>query len=255
VFSGSDLGNTRNSGIAVGGSLLYLANDGGSQIYTAPKNFATPPALFATLATRLEDMECDNVTFSAQNKTVMWVIDAYDRHVNAFVIPNGSCSFGGGAIVAKSGGCAVTSTAGAATGTQPLITFTGPEDLTYAATINWGDGSTSPGTVTSKGAGNFAVSGGHTYTANGSYTITVKVSDAKNPSNNSSANCAATIDPAVTTEGVSAATTPTTVAAASAGELPATGSSSAPLTGIALGIMAIGLAAIGLAWRRRSTLP
>ncbi|HZU36851.1 MAG TPA: PKD domain-containing protein, partial [Gemmataceae bacterium] len=44
----------------------------------------------------------------------------------------------------------------------------------YSATINWGDGS-SNGTVT--GAGPFVVSGTHTYTAVGTYTVSVTVTD------------------------------------------------------------------------------
>src|SRR6266516_1126491 len=43
-----------NSGIAVGGPLLYLATDGCSQIYTSDKAFATPPAFFAEFPARLE---------------------------------------------------------------------------------------------------------------------------------------------------------------------------------------------------------
>lgn len=96
---GSELGGPGNSGIAVGGPTLYLANNGGSQIYTSDKAFASV-VLFATLATRLEDMECDNVTFASQNADVMWVIDAYDRTLSAFSIPVGSCGFGGAAPAA-----------------------------------------------------------------------------------------------------------------------------------------------------------
>jgi hypothetical protein len=91
---GSELGGSGNSGIAVGGATLYLANNGGSQIYTSDKSFTTV-SLFATLSTRLEDMECDNVTFASASTTVMWVIDAYDRTVSGFEIPPGSCGFGG----------------------------------------------------------------------------------------------------------------------------------------------------------------
>jgi len=47
------LGGFGNSGIAVGGPLLYLANNGGSQIYTSDKAFSTPPALFASFPRRI----------------------------------------------------------------------------------------------------------------------------------------------------------------------------------------------------------
>ena len=86
-----------NSGIAVGGSTLYLANDGGQQIYTSPKDFSTPLVLFASFPRRIEDMECDDVSFAAAGKGAIWSMDAYDNVLNAWEIPAGSCSFGGGA--------------------------------------------------------------------------------------------------------------------------------------------------------------
>jgi len=49
-----------------------------------------------------------------------------------------------------------------------------PSDL--VATINWGDGHTTPGTV-SGGGGSFTVSGSHTYAAVGSFTVTVTLTD------------------------------------------------------------------------------
>lgn len=85
-----------NSGIAVGGSLLYLATNGCSSIYTSAKDFSSPPDFFASFPARLEDMECDNITFASQNKAAIWSIDAYDNVLNAWEIPNGSCLFGGG---------------------------------------------------------------------------------------------------------------------------------------------------------------
>ena len=95
AFTGS-LGGHGNSGIAVGGPLLYLANDGGSQIYTSPKDFSVAPTLFASFPRRIEDLECDNVTFAGIGKGAIWSIDAYDNILNAWEIPAGSCDFGGG---------------------------------------------------------------------------------------------------------------------------------------------------------------
>ncbi|HQU42470.1 MAG: TIGR03118 family protein [Planctomycetia bacterium 21-64-5] len=62
----------------------------------------------------------------------------------------------------------------------------GADPLTnYSATINWGDGSSSTGTVgagvtpvdASMAGGYFTVAGSHTYAATGSYTFTVTISD------------------------------------------------------------------------------
>lgn len=47
----------------------------------------------------------------------------------------------------------------------------------YSATVNWGDGSSSPGTVTTAGSG-FQVLGSHTYTAPGGYVMSVAIHDA-----------------------------------------------------------------------------
>jgi hypothetical protein len=84
-----------NSGIAVGGSLLYLATNGCSSIYTSAKDFSSPPTLFASFPRRLEDMECDNITFGPALAAI-WSTDAYDNVLNAWEIPTGSCLFGGG---------------------------------------------------------------------------------------------------------------------------------------------------------------
>lgn len=91
------IGGCGNSGIAVGGAKLYLANNGCSQIYELAKDFSTS-SLFATFPARLEDLECDNLTFGGgPNPTgAIWSIDAYDNVLNAWEIPNGACLFGGG---------------------------------------------------------------------------------------------------------------------------------------------------------------
>ncbi|HYM14119.1 MAG TPA: hypothetical protein VEZ14_00985 [Dehalococcoidia bacterium] len=87
------LGNCGNSGIAVGGDKLYLANDGCSEIYQCTKDLVTC-TLMSSFPKRIEDLECDNVTFAP--KGAIWSIDAYDRILNAWEIPAGTCSFGGG---------------------------------------------------------------------------------------------------------------------------------------------------------------
>ena len=46
----------------------------------------------------------------------------------------------------------------------------------YSASIAWGDGTTSTGTATAAGGG-FAVEGSHTYVEEGSFTVTVQISD------------------------------------------------------------------------------
>ena len=47
----------------------------------------------------------------------------------------------------------------------------------YSASINWGDSSSSPGTITSDGGGGYVVTGSHTYAEEGSFPVTVQISD------------------------------------------------------------------------------
>ena len=76
----------------------------------------------------------------------------------------------------------ITAQEGAATGVRSLAWFAdqgGPEDIShYAATINWGDGQTSPGTIVFNFADStFQVRGNHIYTLYGTYTITISVTN------------------------------------------------------------------------------
>jgi len=47
----------------------------------------------------------------------------------------------------------------------------------FSAAINWGDGITTPGTISSNGSGGFVVSGAHTYAEDGNYSMSVTISD------------------------------------------------------------------------------
>ena len=72
-----------------------------------------------------------------------------------------------------------------ATFTDPDTTATASE---YSATINWGDG-TAPtaGTITGPTGGPFSVNGTHTYIEEGTYTMTVVITDVDNPTNTATA--------------------------------------------------------------------
>jgi PKD repeat protein len=62
----------------------------------------------------------------------------------------------------------------------------------YSATINWGDGTSSAGTV-GGAAGSFTVSGQHTYTDEGSFTVTTTVTETGIASGSASASASATV--------------------------------------------------------------
>jgi Bacterial Ig-like domain (group 1) len=88
-----------------------------------------------------------------------------------------------------------------------VATFTDPDTSAtaseYAATIEWGDGSTSTGTVTG-GGGSFSVSGSHTYVDEGSYPLKVIITDVDNVGNSATTSSTAEIgDAALSASGVS----------------------------------------------------
>lgn len=64
---------------------------------------------------------------------------------------------------------------GAAVGLNATFTDAGAKDA-HTATINWGDGSTTAGSI-SESNGSGSVTGSHTYAAPGGYTVTVTVND------------------------------------------------------------------------------
>lgn len=99
-YTGVDalLGGRGDSGIAVGGSQLFLAtpqtdaSNPQPSIYTVPKDFSTSTKL-ADENLHLEGMACDPVTFAP--KAAVWVISAFSRELDAYEIPAGSCGVGG----------------------------------------------------------------------------------------------------------------------------------------------------------------
>jgi hypothetical protein len=73
----------------------------------------------------------------------------------------------------------------------------------FTATIAWGDGTTTAGTV-SGGGGAFAVSGSHTYTASGSFTVAVTLRDDAPGTASATATAAALVGGDVVVQGTSA---------------------------------------------------
>jgi hypothetical protein len=101
---------------------------------------------------------------------------------------------------------AITATAGSnMTGTEgtsisgTVATFSdadsGASASEYSATINWGDGKTSTGTISGTPS-QFKVTGSHTYAEEGSFTITVTITDVDNSANTATVSEKATISDA-----------------------------------------------------------
>ena len=82
-----------------------------------------------------------------------------------------------------------------------VATFTDPDSAAtaagYAATISWGDGTSSSGVIT--GTASFAVAGSHIYAEEGSYAISTTVTDVDSPSNSATATSTATVADAALT--------------------------------------------------------
>lgn len=92
--------NCSNSGLALGGSLLYEGFDGCSEVVVVNKtNPSTPVLSFSTVVAgdpnfHDEGLTCDPNTFAP--KEVMWSKEAYaPMRAHAFEVPEGSCGFGG----------------------------------------------------------------------------------------------------------------------------------------------------------------
>src|SRR5205807_5133084 len=70
-------------------------------------------------------------------------------------------------------GTTISATEGVAFTDKTVATFTDPDQAStaaeYSATIDWGDGSSSSGTVAQTGPGSFDVRGSHTYTEEKTY--------------------------------------------------------------------------------------
>jgi hypothetical protein len=76
----------------------------------------------------------------------------------------------------------------------------------YAATIDWGDGSTAPGTIAGS-AGSFSVSGAHTYAEEETWAVKVMITDTDNPSSSATAGSTVVVtDAALAATGACSAT-------------------------------------------------
>jgi len=114
-------------------------------------------------------------------------------------------------ITAK--GSPVTAVEAAAFNAQKVASFADPTSYStageYSASINWGDGSSSAGTIVKTADGEFDVLGSHTYAEEGTSPVTVTITDTDNPDNSATATTTAKIaDAPIHAQGRSLITTP-----------------------------------------------
>jgi hypothetical protein len=88
----------------------------------------------------------------------------------------------------------------------------------YAATIHWGDGATSSGTVSQTAPGHYAVSASHTYAEAGSYSVAVKISDTDGTSA-TAAGAATVADASLSASGTGSSTSPVATTTTFTGQL------------------------------------
>jgi hypothetical protein len=79
----------------------------------------------------------------------------------------------------------------------PVASFTDPDVAAtageYTATIDWGDGFSSAGTVSGPTGGPFTVSGSHTYSEEGTYTVSATITDVDFAANSATTRSVATV--------------------------------------------------------------
>jgi len=85
------------SGLAVGGSNLYLGNDGGGMVFRASLPGLASLGVFSAIDNRVEDKECDPDSFAVE---VMWVrstpqLDPTANLITAYEIESATCGEGG----------------------------------------------------------------------------------------------------------------------------------------------------------------
>lgn len=103
-----------NSGVAIGGQLLYEGSDGSSHVFVVDKTTLVSQFDFTTVVAgdvnfRDESLTCDtNTFFKSLGKHVMWSKEAFSpNRAHAYEIPLNTCGSGGMAAGACSSGDAV----------------------------------------------------------------------------------------------------------------------------------------------------
>jgi hypothetical protein len=136
-----------NSGLAIGGSLLFEGSDGCSHVWVVDKVTQLPAFDFSTVVAgdpnfRDEGLSCDTLTFASLGKQVMWSKEAYSpNRAHAFEIPLDTCGVGGQPAVPRwmTGGGSVFTETGVRV-THGFELYCQPSDQPNHLQVNWGKG-------------------------------------------------------------------------------------------------------------------
>jgi len=163
----------------------------------------TPGAIFAEttqqllwndigVETDLPSDTCDCTTSETNSTGIEWTLSLDSGTSAAFsfntlvdyppISATGGRTFSGNAPATVSGALA--------TFTDPQTSDTASQ---FSATVNWGDGTSTPGTITG-GNGSFTVTGSHTYTTGGSFAAGVTIQQVGDAFNSAVANDTAAIN-------------------------------------------------------------
>ena len=204
------------SGFLTGNSLNFTTGNGITGSYNSGAGVLT---LTGSATVEQYQAALDSITFSTTNQTdtshtIDWTVS---DQVATSAVSTSTVTVAVGPILTA--GLTINGTEGASTGIVTVATFTDPlianaTASDFTATINWGDGSQTSGTVIAQNGGGFAVTGAHTYAEERSYTIGVVVANSSNTTGNAN-DSAAIVDAPLTAgtatitggvEGVTAAT-------------------------------------------------
>ena len=151
----------------------------------------------------------DHVIVEGSNPFALRFADSggFCEHATTALTSFGGCNFCVDLAISQAPITASGTTFSALEGKQldaMVATFTDGDPLAtsadFSATISWGDGGSSAGTVSASGAG-FAVSGGHTFADEGSYQVNVTITKIADVSNSAVAHSTATVGDAAISAG------------------------------------------------------
>src|SRR5438132_5832940 len=191
-----------SEGSSFSGSVATFTDPGSAEAvgdYTATINWGDSSSDGGTISTNGDGSFTVNGSHKYTEEGSSYPITIFVSHDTAPTASAATTGTVSDPAVSPTGGFTVTAVEGAGSGARPVATFTDPggaEILTdYSASIEWGDSSTSSGTITLS-AGVFTVRGSHTYADEGTKPITVTPSHDGAPT--ATATSTATIsDPAV----------------------------------------------------------